>query len=165
VVPSYTLAIDAGAAANHADVEGQAWTTDHEYTPGGSGYLGNSSRSSTNKAITGTNDPTRFANQRQGMYEYRVDGLADGYYTVELDFAELMAKAPDRHVFSVLVEGQEVLPRLDIALEVGSFAALTKTYTVQVIDGQLNVRFVTHNGYGQPIINALRVTDRPDLTS
>ncbi|MEH1016795.1 S8 family serine peptidase [Micromonospora sp. CPCC 206060] len=165
VVPSYTLAIDAGATAGRADVEGQTWSPDQAWTAGGAGWLGTSSRQSTSTTITGTNDPARFADQREGMYEYRVDGLADGYYTVELDFAEVRSQAPNKRLFDVLIEGQEVLPSLDVANEVGSFAALTKTYTVQVVDGQLNVRFVTHKGFGRPIINAVRVTNRPDLVS
>ncbi|GAA2216676.1 hypothetical protein ACFY2R_25865 [Micromonospora olivasterospora] len=39
------------------------------------------------------------------------------------------------------------------------------SYPVQVTDGVLNVRFVTHTGFGKPIVNALRVTNRPDLVS
>lgn len=165
VVPSYTLAIDAGATAQRADVEGQTWAPDRAYTAGGAGYLGKSDRKSTGTPIAGTNDPQRFANQREGMYEYRVDGLADGYYTIELDFAELRKQAPNKRLFDVLIEGDEVLPSLDVAGEVGSYTALTKTYTVYVSDGQLNIRFVTHKGYGKPIVNALRVTNRPDLAS
>ncbi|MBM0236219.1 S8 family serine peptidase [Micromonospora sp. ATA32] len=165
VVPSYALAADAGAQATHTDVEGQGWSPAKAYTSGGAGYLGSASRFSTSKAITGTNDPARFADQLEGMYEYRVDGLADGYYTVELDFAELSIKAPNKRVFDVLIEGQEVLPSLDVPGEVGSFAALTKTYTVQVTDGQLNLRFVTHKGFGKPMFNGLRVMNRPDLVS
>ncbi|MFD7440934.1 malectin domain-containing carbohydrate-binding protein [Streptomyces sp. NPDC059909] len=159
------MAIDAGGQAGHADAEGQRWATDRAFTAGGYGYLGNSNRVSTTKPITGTQDPARFADAQQGMYEYRVDGLADGYYTIELDFAELQAKAPNKRVFDVVIEGQEVCPSLDVANEVGTFAALTKTSTVQVTDGQLNVRFVTHKGFGTPIVNALRVSDRPDLAS
>ncbi|MEU5945390.1 S8 family serine peptidase [Micromonospora sp. NPDC047465] len=165
VVPSHVLAIDAGAGAARADVEGQTWSPDRAWVAGGAGYLGNSSRQSTGTPITGTNDPARFADLREGMYEYRVDGLADGYYTVELEFAEVRRQSPDKRVFDVLLEGQEVLPSLDVAGEVGSFAALSRTYTVRVTDGQLNVRFVTHKGFGAPIVNALRVTDRPDLVS
>lgn len=163
VVPSYALAIDAGGTTRRTDVEGQSWAPDQAYSAGAAGWLGNSSRRSTTKAITGTNDPARFADQREGMYEYRVDGLADGHYTVELDFAEVKSQSPDKRVFDVLLEGQEVAPSLDVAGEVGSFAALSRTYTVQVTDGQLNIRFVTRTGYGQPIVNALRVTNRPDL--
>ncbi|MGN9915095.1 S8 family serine peptidase [Micromonospora palomenae] len=165
VVPSYALAINAGGQAGRTDVEGQTWSPDQPWAAGGAGYLGNSNRQSTSSPITGTNDPARFADLREGMYEYRVDGLSDGVYTVELDFAEVRRQAPDKRVFDVLLEGQEVLPSLDVAGEVGSFAALTRSYTVRVTDGQLNVRFVTHKGYGQPILNALRVTNRPDLVS
>ncbi|MEO3779570.1 S8 family serine peptidase [Micromonospora sp. B11E3] len=165
VVPSYVRAIDAGATKARADVEGQAWAPDQAYAAGGAGWLGNSSVKSTKTTITGTNDPARFANQREGMYEYRIDGLADGFYTVELDFAEVANQSPDRRVFDVLIEGQEVLPSLDVAAEAGSFAAVSRSYTVQVTDGTLNVRFVTHTGFGKPIVNALRVTNRPDLVS
>ncbi|WBB81951.1 S8 family serine peptidase [Micromonospora sp. WMMD882] len=163
VVPSWTLAVDAGANAGRTDVEGQTWSPDRAYSAGGAGYLGASTRQSTARAITGTNDPARFADLREGMYEYRVDGLADGHYTVELDFAEVRIQRPDTRVFDVLLEGQEVLPSLDVAGEVGNFAALNRTYTVQVTDGSLNIRFVTHKGFGVPIVNALRVTNRPDL--
>ncbi|HEX5598741.1 MAG TPA: S8 family serine peptidase [Micromonosporaceae bacterium] len=165
VVPSYALAIDVGAAADHTDVEGQGWTPDRAYVSGGAGYLGTSSVRSTNSPVNGTNDPDRFGDQREGMHEYRVDGLADGYYTVELDFAELRRQDPNRRIFDVLIEGEQVLPALDVAGEVGSFTALTKTFTVRVTDGQLNVRFVTHRGFGNPILNSLRVVDRPDLAS
>ncbi|HEY0700140.1 MAG TPA: malectin domain-containing carbohydrate-binding protein, partial [Micromonospora sp.] len=165
VVPSYAMAVDAGATTGHGDVEGESWVGDQPYAAGGAGYLGNSAAKSTSTAVQGTDDQARFRNQREGMYEYRFDGLADGTYTIELNFAELRNQAPDKRVFDVLIEGQQVLPSLDIAGEVGSFRALTKTYTVTVTDGQLNVRFVTHKGFGLPVINALRVTNRPDLAS
>jgi subtilisin family serine protease len=163
VVPSYVKAIDAGATKARTDVEGQTWAPDQAYAAGGAGWLGSSSTRSTKTTITGTNDPARFATQREGMYEYRIDGLVDGYYTVELDFAEVSKQSPNKRVFDVLLEGQEVLPSLDVAAEAGSFAAVSRSYTVQVTDGALNVRFVTHTGFGKPIINALRVTNRPDL--
>ncbi len=55
-----------------------------------------------------------------------------------------------------------MLPSLDVSLEAGTYKALTRTYTVTVTDGVLNIRFVTHKGYGKPLLNTLRVTDRPD---
>ena len=165
VVPSYVKAVDAGSKSAHADLDGETWTPDQAYTAGGAGYLGNSTVVSTTRTVTGADDQSRFANLREGMYEYRFDGLADGTYTIELNFAELKNQTPDKRVFDVLIEGQEVLPSLDIAGEVGSYSALTKTFTVHVTDGQLNVRFVTHKGFSQPLVNALRVTNRPDLQS
>jgi hypothetical protein len=99
------------------------------------------------------------------MYEYRYDNVPNGVYTVELNFAELGDTKPNKRVFDVLIEGAEVLPSLDIALEAGSYAAVKRTYQVTVADGQLNVRFVAHSGYGKPLVNAIRVTDRPDKTT
>jgi hypothetical protein len=111
----------------------------------------------------GTDDPGRYANARQNMFEYRCDGLVNGTYTVELNFAELINNKPNKRLFDVIIEGNLVLPSLDINLEAGNFAALNKTFTVTVTDGVLNIRFITHTGFGKPIVNALRVTHRPDL--
>lgn len=162
IVPGYQSALDSGSRRSHLDVLGDTWKPDQAYRAGSSGYLGTSTVVTTNRAITGTNDPARFADARENAYEWRYDGLADGVYTVELDFAELKNARPNTRVFDVLVEGVEVLPSLDIALEAGNFTATNRTYTVRVTDGQLNVRFVTHSGFGKPIVNALRVTHRPD---
>jgi hypothetical protein len=90
------------------------------------------------------------------------NGLPSGVYSLELNFAELKAAKPNTRVFDVLAEGAEVLPSLDLALEAGSFTAVDRTYLVKVTDGQFNVRFVTHNGFGKPLVNAIRITQRPD---
>jgi hypothetical protein len=162
VVPGYLSALDSGSQRSHVDVSGDTWQPDRAYRAGSSGYLGSSTVVTTRKPIAGTNDQARLADARENAYEYRFDGLADGVYTVELDFAELKNAKPNKRVFDVLVEGVEVLPSMDIALEVGSFTATNRTYTVRVTDGQLNVRFITHRGFGKPIVNGLRVTHRPD---
>jgi hypothetical protein len=162
VVPGFQSSLDSGSKRAHLDTLGDTWSPDAAYTAGKSGYLGTSTVLTTSKAIAGTTDPARFADAREGAYEYRFDGLADGVYTVELDFAELTNTKPNKRVFDVLVEGVQVLPSLDISLEAGTFTATNRTYTVHVVDGQLNVRFITHSGFGKPTVNALRVTHRPD---
>ena len=162
VVPGYLSALDSGNQRSHVDALGDTWKPDQAYKAGSSGYLGTSTVVSTRKPIAGTTDPARFADARENAYEYRFDGLAEGVYTVELDFAELSNAKPNKRVFDVLVEGVEVLPSLDIALEAGNYTATNRTYTVRITDGQLNVRFITHKGFGKPIVNALRVTHRPD---
>jgi hypothetical protein len=117
----------------------------------------------TTRAIAGTDDPVRFANARQHMYEYRCDALANGTYTVELNFAEIAGLKPNKRIFDVLIEGRLVLPSLDISLEAGKYTALVTTFTVTVTDGVLNIRFVEHAQFNKTMINALRVTHRPDL--
>ncbi|WP_246042528.1 MULTISPECIES: S8 family serine peptidase [Streptomyces] len=162
VVPRYQTALDTGSGYASTDALGDSWSPDRKYTAGSYGYQGSSAVRSTGRTIAGTDDQRMFRNAREGMYEYRFDNVPNGTYTVELGFAELSSAKPDRRVFDVLVEGREVLPSLDIALEAGNYTALTRSYTVTVTDGVLNVRFVTHSGFGKPLVNTLRVTDRPD---
>ncbi|MGW5850237.1 S8 family serine peptidase [Streptomyces sp. NPDC055254] len=162
VVPRYQVALDAGSAYAGTDALGDSWSPDRKYTAGSYGYQGNASVQATGRAIAGTEDQRLFRNAREGMYEYRFDNVPNGTYTVELGFAELSSTRPNKRVFDVLAEGTQVLPSLDISLEAGTYTALTRTYTVTVTDGVLNVRFVTHSGFGKPLLNTLRVTDRPD---
>ncbi|NUR82484.1 MAG: hypothetical protein HOY71_00190, partial [Nonomuraea sp.] len=63
-------------------------------------------------------------------------------------------------VFDVLVEGQLAIPALDLALEAGTYTAVSRQYTVKVSDGQLNVRFATRQG--ATLVNGVRVSERPD---
>ncbi|MEV6676902.1 S8 family serine peptidase [Streptomyces erythrochromogenes] len=162
VVPRYQVALDAGSGYGTTDALGDAWSPDRKYTAGSYGYQGNGTVKSTGRTIAGTDEQRLFRNAREGMYEYRFDNVPNGTYTVELGFAELSSTKPNKRVFDVLAEGTQVLPSLDIALEAGTYKALTRTYTVTVTDGVLNVRFVTHSGFGKPLLNTLRVTDRPD---
>lgn len=162
VVPRYQVAVDAGSGYAGTDALGDSWSPDRKYTAGSYGYQGNGSVQSTGRTIAGTDEQRLFRNAREGMYEYRFDNVPNGTYTVELGFAELSSTKPNKRVFDVLAEGVQVLPSLDVSLEAGTYTALTRTYTVTVTDGVLNVRFVTHSGFGKPLLNTLRVTDRPD---
>ncbi|MEV7616806.1 S8 family serine peptidase [Streptomyces sp. NPDC089799] len=162
VVPRYQAALDPGADYAGTDALGDTWSPDRKYTPGSYGYQGSSTVKSTGRTIAGTDDQRLFRTAREGMYEYRFDNVPNGTYTVELGFAELSSSRPDKRVFDVLAEGTQVLPSLDISLEAGTYTALNRTYTVTVTDGTLNLRFVTHTGFGKPLLNTLRVTERPD---
>ncbi|MFJ3174009.1 S8 family serine peptidase [Streptomyces roseus] len=163
VVPRYQVALDAGSDSAATDALGDGWSPDRKYTAGSYGYQGSSQVHSTGRTIAGTADQKLFRSAREGMYEYRFDNVPNGTYTVELGFAELSSTKPNKRVFDVMAEGTQVLPSLDVALESGgSYTALARTYTVTVTDGVLNVRFVAHGGYGKPLLNSLRVTDRPD---
>ncbi|MFF3322379.1 S8 family serine peptidase [Streptomyces sp. NPDC002889] len=162
VVPRYQIALDTGANGGQVDSAGDAWSPDRKYTAGSYGYQGNSGTKSTSRTITGTDEQKLYRSAREGMYEYRFDNVPNGVYTVELGFAELSSTRPNKRVFDVLAEGTQVLPALDIALEVGTYTALSRTYTVTVTDGVLNVRFAARGGYGKPLLNTLRATERPD---
>ncbi|TXS44665.1 malectin domain-containing carbohydrate-binding protein [Streptomyces sp. OR43] len=132
------------------------------YTEGSYGYLGRTGTVTTRQPIAGTDDRALYSSAAKGAYEYRFDGLPDGTYQVELGFAELSNTQPGKRVFDVLAEGVQELPDVDIALEAGgTYRALARTFTVHVVDGQLNLRFASPSD--QPLVNSIRVTHRPDL--
>jgi malectin (di-glucose binding ER protein) len=161
IVPAYFQGVNAGGTA-YTDLAGDTWSADRAFAAGSYGYVGQSSTQSTNRPISGTNDDRLYQNLRQRMVEYRFDGLPNGVYEVDLRFTEIARTNPGRHLFDVIIEGSLVLPAHDIAAEVGSFAADDHVFYVVVTDGQLNIRFITRTGFGQPIINAIQVVHRPD---
>lgn len=93
--------------------------------------------------------------------------LDEGEYTVRLHFAELWFGATDggdgsvgNRVFDVRMEGSLVEDNLDVFAEVGAETVLTKTYTINVSDGQLDIDFsslASDGGTRHPIINAIEV--------
>ncbi|MFG1686047.1 S8 family serine peptidase [Nonomuraea sp. NPDC049269] len=164
VVPKLQVAVEAGGTKAVTDTAGDAWTPDKKYTAGGYGYIATSTSTSTSsKTIKGTDDQSLFKTAREGMLEYRFDNVPAGTYTVELDFADVKSTQIGRRVFDVLVEGQLAIPALDLALEAGTYTAVSRQYTVKVTDGQLNVRFATREG--KTIVNAIRISERPDKVS
>ncbi|MEV4702861.1 S8 family serine peptidase [Actinoplanes sp. NPDC049316] len=161
VVPRYQAALNAGGGA-YTDTLQDRWEADRAYAPGGYGYLANLDQvGSTRRPIAGTADQELYRDQRERAYEYRFDNVPDGTYRVELKFAELQQRLPNTRLFDVIAEDRLELPALDVAGSAGSFTALDRNLTVTVTDGQLNLRLVSRRG--ATIINAIRVTERPDL--
>jgi len=164
-VPGYRTAIDSGAAKVSADTAGEVWSPDLKYTAGSYGYIGRSTKVSTTNAIEDTADDKLFRTAREGAVEYRFDNVPNGVYQIELDFAELGKVAAGKRLTDVLAEGTVQLPDLDIVGTTGgSYRALAKSFTVRVTDGQLNLRLVA-TGAEKTLVNAVRVTQRPDLSS
>jgi len=165
VVPAYRTGVDSGGGGL-TDTAGDAWVADRAWTAGGFGYVGSSSVNSTRQAIAGTDDDALYQTQREGMTGYRFDALPAGTYEVELSFAELRSGLPaNRRVFDVTLNGTAVLPGYDIVGQVGdSRTADRRTFLVTVpAGGTIDVRFLARQSSLLPVINAIRVTHRPDL--
>jgi hypothetical protein len=161
VVPKYQTSIDSGATGAAVDTLGDTWQPDTPYAAGGAGWLGTSTVVTSPQPVTGTPDPVLYETARQGAYEYRFDGVPNGTYQVDLDFAEVSDAEPNTRVFDVSLERTLVIPGFDIVGENGPFRAKRETFTVTVTDGQLNVRLLAR--LGLPLVNGVRVTERPDL--
>jgi hypothetical protein len=161
IVSAYQQGVNAGGKA-YTDTLGDPWAKDAAYAAGGWGYVQKSRTYSTNKAIAGSSDPVPFQSQRIDPYAYRFDNVPNGVYQVDLKFAELLNAKIGKRLYDVIVEETEVLPAHDIRYEVGTFAADNHTFFIEVTDGRMDVRFVPRSGYEAPVVNALRVTRRPD---
>ncbi|HWA73183.1 MAG TPA: S8 family serine peptidase [Polyangiaceae bacterium] len=161
VVSSYMQGVNAGGNA-YRDGLGDNWLADRAYTSGSWGYVQKSKTATTTKAITGTTDPTLYKSQRVDPYAYRFDNVPNGVYQVEFRFAEIQNAKLGKRLFDVIVENTEVLPAHDIRYEVGTFAADNQTFFIPVTDGRMDVRFIPRTGFDNPVINALRITHRPD---
>ncbi|MCI4066241.1 malectin domain-containing carbohydrate-binding protein [Micromonospora sp. R77] len=136
VVPAApaTVRVEAGGTAAYTDTAGNVWAAD-------SGFTGGAIADRGNIAIAGTSNPRIFQTERYGMSGYAV-GVPNGAYTVNLLFAETYTgiTAAGQRVFNVDVEGTAI-NNIDIFAAVGRNAALTRTATVTVTDGQLNIGF------------------------
>ncbi|MEC4983286.1 MAG: malectin domain-containing carbohydrate-binding protein [Oscillatoria sp. PMC 1068.18] len=127
--------INAGGGS-YTDGNSDVWNAD-QYFSGGKIY-------STGSAISGTDDDTLFQTERSGKnfaYDFAV---ADGDYQVELNFAEIYWGATGQRIFDVTIENNLVLDEFDIYAEAGGKnVALTKTFNIGVVDGNLDIDFST----------------------
>jgi hypothetical protein len=161
IVSAYQQGVNAGGKA-YTDTLGDPWAKDAAYASGGWGYVQKSKTYSTSKKIAGTNDPVLFQSQRIDPYAYRFDNIPNGVYEVDLKFAELLNAKIGKRLFDVIIEDTEVLPAHDITYEAGTFTADDRTFFIEVADNRMDVRFVPRSGYESPVVNAVRVTHRPD---
>jgi subtilisin family serine protease len=162
IVPAYRQGGNAGGSAYTDVAEGDPWAADKAYSAGSWGYVVRGNDARTNRAIAGTLDDPLYQDLRRGMSEYRFDVPRNGVYQVELKFAELSNRRPGQHIYDVMIEGNVVLFAHDVSAEVGTYTADDHSFYVPVTDGSVNVRFVGRRGFGDPEVNAVRVTHRPD---
>jgi hypothetical protein len=166
LVTDYRQGVNAGGGS-YEDRLGDTWSADRQYSQAskpesGWGYLQSSTTRSTSHSITGTDEAKPYQSLREDPYAYRFDGVPSGIYQLELRFAEIDDLGPGKRVFDVVFENTLLLPAYDIAYEVGRFAAAPKTFFLEVTDGRADLRLIPGAGSGKPIINALRLTRRPD---
>jgi hypothetical protein len=160
VVTDYQRAVDSGSTRDYTDTAAEAWLADRQYTSGEWGYVNASRTWSSTHGIAGTEDPALYQTVRVNPFGYRFDNVPNGVYQVELRFAQLLDLDPGQRQFDVIIEDTVVLPAYDPAYRSGAYHADDHTFYIPVTDGQLDVRFATR--VGQPIINGLRITHRPD---
>ena len=164
IVPAYEQAFNAGNG-DYTDGAGDMWSADRAYTPAnGSGWVQSPPKTvSTKAAIGGTTDDKLYQTARVTPMTYRFTGLPAGAYQVELRFAEIENKKPGKRQFDVVVNGAPYLIAFDIAALVGPNFALDRSLFVNVpASGEVSVQLASRQAKGDPILNGIRVTNRPD---
>ena len=147
--PPNTVRVNAGGSA-YTDASGNVWSADC-CNSGGNVFSASSS-------IAGTSDPALYQSERwsSSPFTYTFPNLADGSYQVTLKFAEIAGLGPGQRQFNVAINGSQVLTNLDVAAAVGQDAALDKTFTATVTNGQLTVTF-SPGAADNPIVSAIQV--------
>jgi N-acetylneuraminic acid mutarotase len=156
VVPA--LGLNSGGGA-YTDTAGAPWLADRAYTAANqAGYIQFPRRTaSTRSAIGGTLDDRLYQDARITPMTYRISGLPDAVYRVELKFAEIQNRNPGQRQFDVIVNGSPYLIAFDIAALVGQNSALDRTTLVSPVNGEITVQLARRQAQGEPILNAIRV--------
>jgi enterochelin esterase-like enzyme len=140
----FVLRVDCGAFEPYKDKLGNLWVADQEWGTGKTwGADDGATMDREGVGITGTDIPRIYETERYSMGSYRFT-VPNGKYTVRLHFAETFEGivGPGERVFSVSVQGQEVLKDLDVFKAVGPLKPLIKEYKgVSVENGQLVIGF------------------------
>jgi N-acetylneuraminic acid mutarotase len=106
-----------------------------------------------NFAVDKTVNDLMYSSRRFGKdfsYDLPVD---NGTYSVKLYFAETYFTSVGKRKFDVFIEGKQVLNDFDMVAQTRPNTAIARTYSTEVADGVLSVRFVAEIDNG--IVSAL----------
>jgi len=97
------------------------------------------SPNSVTDPIAGTTGDALYQTEKYGVLKYEIP-VTNDVYDVKLSFAELYVSAAGARLFSVSIEGREVVTNLDIFSEVGKFTAYDRTFKdILVSDDALTI--------------------------
>jgi len=106
------------------------------------------------------NDPL-YQTARSGMTKYQFSVQKNGYYQIDLHFAEIQHEAAGERIFDVHIEDSLVLKDFDIFAECGGFVAAIRSANIDIEDNQLDISFLAKTG--EPCIAAIKVNEIPLL--
>lgn len=132
------IRLNAGGRA-YTDGDGNQWKSDKKFV-----RLSGSDPYRSTLDIDGTTDDPLFQSERFGKeINYNIP-IANGEYTVNLQFAEIYWNKAGKRIFDVEIENNLVIEDLDIYAEAGGKGQiLEKSFQVDITDGQLDLDFST----------------------
>ena len=159
-----TLRVNAGGPT-YTDPEGRTWIADQAFTGNWSCGAASSAFSITPPA--GSTLPVIYQTGHicdpywGGTFTFHAAvlnqaALPNMDYVVTLKFADPTATATGQRVFNVVINGQTVLPNLDVfAKATGQYPRWDATIPVTVTNGNLDIAF--NSVAGAPIVNAIEI--------
>ncbi len=107
-----------------------------------SGFVSGGQTYSTTAAIANTQDAVLYQSERYGNFSYRIPLLND-CYNVILKFAEIYQDDPGARIFSVDIEGKEVIHNIDLFSRAGKNTAYDVVIPVELKDSTVNISFIS----------------------
>ena len=110
--------------------------------------------------IKNTDDPALYNASIRGAADsvtLHLNGLPNGPAKVSLYFCEKDMREAGKRLFDVAINGKRVLKNFDIFAEAGgSYAALVKTFPVNVTNGVVDISS-PHGSKGEAVFNAIKI--------
>ena len=148
---NFPIRINVGGEAIYNDkyLADQIWSPDAEYGRM-DGWIEN-----WNGDIAGTDEDLLYQKGCSELVKYRIR-VPDGIYSVKLMMAENRLDQIGARIFSIVVEGNQVVTNLDLIKEVGQHSAYEiHVDEVAVNDGILDIHFI--NWIDKPLLNGIIV--------
>ncbi len=152
--PQPAVRIDAGAAAQFKDSDGNIWLADQGFADG------ETVERSADLKILNTKDPALYLTEHYGMTAFSYP-VRNGKYLVKLHFAETYEEitAAGGRVFTVKVQGHEIKDLDVFAKAGGALRAYVESVPVEVTDGKVQITFTENVQSAE--INGIEILPQP----
>jgi chitinase len=152
--------VNSGSTTAYTDGAGNTWAADKVFSAGTWGYSGGSVASTTSAIANTTDDPLYqeyrlWSSTANPAYRFTVP---NGTYSVKLLFMEPTYTAANKRKFDIRIEGTTRTAAYDIYAAAGArYKAISKTYTVNVTDGLLEIALIRLSGFDNPLVCGVQV--------
>lgn len=154
---STLMLVNAGSHYQFYPKPGVVWETDQSQNGHNWGYDGGKEGHTSANILDTADDPV-YQNYREGMSKYHFNA-PPGSYVVKLYLAEPDFGVPDKRVFSISVNGQDLFNHLDLAATYGKDVPVSRAIQVNVKnDKGIMISFTSTEG--KTLVNGISIRKR-----
>jgi hypothetical protein len=174
--PLYPLRINLGTYSGHdtyfpdyTDDDGNVWLYQEEYNSGkgnwgwqdgGCGRSSNNGKPMESEIGNSEIDPVYWYwnNICDDGPSYLKVPIANDTYTVNIHVADMKSGSEGERLLDAWIEGNKVLDGFDAYKEAGSKMAVVESFTAEVTDGELTIKFLKNSaGSNDAMVNAIEI--------